>query len=292
MDLKELIKAGRLLILNPKLLLIFAIGYSLAFWLRSIAWLELFKEKRVNIKDLFSLQMVSLLVNHVSPTKMGEMGKIYLLHQRGYTIAEATSTVVYSRVIDLISLMINVILFSLLSISYISFDWKLLILPLALITSILIGLLIFSRWSLISKIQNKLFNYLLKLQKAFKEISFKQLVKAVLITIPSWILEVSAIMIVTNTLGLDLGLIPLVVVNSFTIMTQVFHITPGGIGTYEASMAFVLGLYGVNWELALSVAVLTHSLKFLYSYIVGGAFTLYESVKLVDIVRFKEKVMG
>ncbi|SDC77104.1 MULTISPECIES: lysylphosphatidylglycerol synthase transmembrane domain-containing protein [unclassified Candidatus Frackibacter] len=291
MNLDEILKAGKLLF-NPKLLLIFGLGYSLAFWLRSIAWLELFKKRNMETKDLFSLQMVSLLFNHIFPAKMGEVAKIYLLHRRDYSVAKATSTVVYSRVIDIISLIINVMIFSLLSISYISFDWKLLLLPLILITIILIGILIFSRWSLISKIQNKLFDYLLQLQQAFKEISFKQLVKAVLITIPSWILEVSAIMVVVSALGLDLGLIPLVVVNSFTIMTQVFHITPGGVGTYEASMAFILGLYGVDLELALSIAVLTHSLKFIYSYLIGGIFTLRESVKLVDIVRFKEKVIG
>ncbi|WP_459840437.1 lysylphosphatidylglycerol synthase transmembrane domain-containing protein [Halanaerocella petrolearia] len=288
----ELLKAGRLLMAHPDLLLVFGIGYSLAFWLRSVAWLKLFNKKRVTVSNLYSLHMVSLLVNHLFPTKLGEVAKVYLLGREGYSSQKATSTVLYSRVIDLISLLINLFLFVTLSIKYISFDWQLFILPATIILTISVGIVWFSHWQWIKKFEVKFFNYLAQLQVALREIKFKQLLKAILLTIPSWMLEVSALAVVVKALSLEIGLIPLVVVNSFTIMAQVFHITPGGVGTYEASMSFALSLYGVDLETGLTIAVLTHSLKFIYSYLVGGLFTLRESINLMDIVRFKKKLVS
>ena len=62
-------------------------------------------------------------------------------------------------------------------------------------------------------------------------------------------------------------------VMAFTILFQVFHLTPGGIGVYEASMTAALQVQGTPGGEALTLAVLTHGLKFAYAFGVGGLLT-------------------
>jgi uncharacterized membrane protein YbhN (UPF0104 family) len=63
-------------------------------------------------------------------------------------------------------------------------------------------------------------------------------------------------------------------VNNLTIIGQVFHVTPGAIGTYETSMSSLLGLYGIDPAQALLIAVIAHAFKFVYSF-VGGGLTMW-----------------
>ena len=58
---------------------------------------------------------------------------------------------------------------------------------------------------------------------------------------------------------------------AFTILFQVIHLTPGGIGVYETSMTSVLALGGLGADEALTLAVVTHGLKFAYSFTVARA---------------------
>ena len=62
-----------------------------------------------------------------------------------------------------------------------------------------------------------------------------------------------------------------------------FHVTPGGIGVYEAAMTGALYAHGVPWEQGLALAVATHGLKFAYSYTVALAFTLTAVGKLPEL---------
>ena len=92
-------------------------------------------------------------------------------------------------------------------------------------------------------------------------------------TLPSWILEAAVVLVAAQALGVELSIAAAVTVTAFTILFQVFHLTPGGIGVYEASMTGALYAHGIPAEEALALAVLTHGLKFAYSYSVGVGFT-------------------
>ena len=72
-------------------------------------------------------------------------------------------------------------------------------------------------------------------------------------------------------------------VTAFTILFQVFHVTPGGIGVYEGVMTGALYAHGVPWEQGMALAVTTHGLKFAYSYTVALAFTLTAVGKLPEL---------
>ena len=103
---------------------------------------------------------------------------------------------------------------------------------------------------------------------------FRRVVGSVLWTLPSWVLVAVVLMVAAQALGIDVSPTTAIVVTAFTILFQVFHVTPGGIGVYEASMTGVLYALGVDWHEGLAVAVLTHGMKFAYSYSVALFFTL------------------
>ncbi len=101
-----------------------------------------------------------------------------------------------------------------------------------------------------------------------------RIAKAALWTLPSWILEAAVLLVAAQALGADISLSAAIAVTAFIILFQVFHVTPGGIGVYEATMTGALYSLGAPWEQGLAVAVLTHGLKFAYSYTFAAAFTL------------------
>ena len=91
------------------------------------------------------------------------------------------------------------------------------------------------------------------------------------------------IIVAAKALGVELSIAAAVAVTAFTILFQVFHVTPGGIGVYEAVMTGALYAHGVPWEQGLALAVATHGLKFAYSYTVALAFTLTAFRKLPEL---------
>ena len=107
-----------------------------------------------------------------------------------------------------------------------------------------------------------------------RQISIGRIALAALWTLPSWALEASVLIAVCNVLGVEMSIPAAVAITAFTLLFQIFHITPGGIGVYEGAMAGALYAYGIPFHEALAIAILTHGLKFAYSYTFALAFTL------------------
>lgn len=59
-------------------------------------------------------------------------------------------------------------------------------------------------------------------------------------TLPSWILEAVVIIVAARVLGIELSMTAAVAVTAFTILFQMIHVTPGGIGLYEVVMTGAL----------------------------------------------------
>ena len=84
-------------------LIVFATLYTLAFVLRSLAWNALLRVPRVG--EMFWILQTSLFLNHIAPVKAGEAARILLATKRGADIADAATSTVLARVIDLICLL-------------------------------------------------------------------------------------------------------------------------------------------------------------------------------------------
>jgi hypothetical protein len=90
-----------------------------------------------------------------------------------------------------------------------------------------------------------------------------------LLVLPSWMLEAGVLWAVSQAAGAQVSVAAAVAVTSFTIVFQAVQITPGNIGVYEATMTAGLVAVGTPAEVALTLATVTHALKFVYSYVSG-----------------------
>ena len=283
-DWSQLKLAVRQLGGQPWLLAVLVFAYTGAFFLRSIAWRAL-SSGSVGLYGLFVSIQAGLLVNHLTPLKLGEIARPLLAARQGMTFTEAATTTAIARYLDFAALLaIAVAVGTAVSLSAGTQLWlEGLALPVAVILgcgAILLGMrqpLSFRMFPGFLRVR------LEPLQHQLRQVSARQVFQAAIWTLPSWALEAAVIIIAAKALGVELSLAAAVAVTAFTILFQVFHVTPGGIGVYEAVMTGALYAHGVPWEQGLALAVTTHGLKFAYSYTVALAFTLTAFGKLPEL---------
>ena len=269
---------------QPWLLAILVLAYTLAFLLRAVAWRTL-SSGCTGIYQLFVSIQAALLVNHLTPVKLGEIVRPLLAARYGMPIAEAASTTAVARYLDFVALLvIAAAVGTAVSLTTGTQLWlEGLALPAAAIL-ICGGALLAMRFSLgFGVLPGAVRTRLELLQNQLSRMTPKRIALAMLWTIPSWALEAAVILVAAKALGVEISIAAAVAVTAFTILFQVFHVTPGGIGVYEAVMTGALYAHGVPWEQGLALAVATHGLKFAYSYTVALAFTLTALGKLPEL---------
>ena len=86
----------------------------------------------------------------------------------------------------------------------------------------------------------------------------------------SWILEAAVLYGTVIIYNGDLSMIEAVFANSVTVSGQIFQITPGGIANYESFLVFALRLFGFTIQEGYTIAIVTHAVKFFFSYVAGA----------------------
>ena len=245
--------------------------YTLAFALRALAWRVL-----LGVGSIWSLHGVlqaSLVLNHALPVKAGEVARPLMARGPGISLGAATTSSVVARVIDvcvLASLAVLLLPFSNLGAG----DSLRMVGPaLLLVSSGALAIMVLRSGAGVP-IPAPAKAILEDLRQAFRTTSTRQYMLAAAITLPSWALEASAVYATARVLGVDLPVHAAIGVSAFTILFQVFHFTPGGIGIYEGSMSAALVSYGVDLDSAVVLATTTHALKFAYAFTVGVLFSV------------------
>ena len=269
---------------KPWLIAILLFAYTGAFMLRAVAWRAL-TSNRIHIYQLFVSIQAGLLVNHLAPVKLGEIVRPVLAARYGIPMAEAAGTTAVARYLDFAALLaIAAVVGPAVSLTAGTHIWlEGLALPAGVILGCGSALLVMrhSRW--FDWLPTPLRSRFELLRHQLRQVSVRQAAFAFIWTLPSWVLEAAVIIIAARALGVELSIATAVSVTAFTILFQVFHLTPGGIGVYEAVMTGALYAHGVPWEQGLALAVATHGLKFAYSYTVALAFTLTAFRKLPEL---------
>ncbi len=278
-DHSDLVSAFRLMIKNPLLIGAFFIAYTAAFGLRSEAWRQLLPG--LDRMTAFSALQTSLFANHVLPVKAGEIVRPYISASRGLTATRSISTSVVARIIDYICLFVLAsILIPLAPSSPVNGFASLMIsgVMLAAGVSVLIAIRSVPPPAKVPAVVERTWR---SAKHSIAQISPRQTASAFVLTLPSWILESAAILVSAEAIGVDIGIQAAIAVTSFTLLFQIFHFAPGGIGVYEASMTGALAFYGVSIEQAIVLAVVTHGIKFAYSYSFAGLFAGGELLRAI-----------
>ncbi len=251
---------GKTLLTRPGWLVWMSVMYLGAFVLRAWAW-RVYLRRRVSFMVCLYGLFYSLFLNHILPVKAGDAVRIgYIVKRDAVAWDEATHSVVVLRLLDMFVLggMAAAGILALgLSLSTLVF-W------LALGGAVIAGGLIYI--GLRAKKYRFWKKHFRLLRNGFAGADGVLIAGATLV---SWLLEAWVVVGVLRALRMDLSFLSGVWVNSMTIAGQVFHFTPGGIGTYESVMSFSLAAIGMDWRQAYLISLLSHGFKFAFSYMVG-----------------------
>ncbi len=269
---------------RPLWLLLFLVAYTAAFLLRAVAWRVLLGPGG-GIYRLFVAIQAALLANHLLPFKLGELVRPIVAHRSGVPLVQATATTAVARMLDLAALVVIAGLVGpFVSLSTGDDFWmQAMAFPALALLAAVVLLEVIRRWGLETRLPAPVLRRFTEFRSQLKQVSAARIVHAALWTLPSWVLEASVLFAVARVLGIELSITAAIAITAFTILFQIFHLTPGGIGVYEGVMSGALYAHGIPFEEGLALAALTHALKFAYSYTVSLAFTLTAARHLPEL---------
>ncbi len=255
------------------------LAYTGAFVLRAASWRPLIGA-RVPPGKLFTLLMGALFLNHAAPAKAGDLARMYALSRWGTPTAEAVTSVVLSRLVDLAGLLaVLVVSWALAG----SGGWGEISPPILAVAGVAISL------SLLARLRPPAFSgvrlgivgrYVGRAREALRETTRANLLRSFAFAAPAWVLEAGILLVVGRGLGLGLSPAEVVAATCFAVLVAAVPLAPGSLGTYEAGMVAVLLVFGVPAESAFAAAVATHAVKFLYA-LAAAPFALVEGLAAV-----------
>jgi glycosyltransferase AglD len=259
---------------NPLALLAAFGAYTGAFVLRVFAWRP-FVPRSIPAPRLFSLILAALFLNHVAPAKTGDLARMYGIAKQGVEGGQAVTGVILARLADLVGLL--VVLIGAWTIAG-GTEWGALIAPAGAVVVATLALWALARAKTLPPL-GRWAEPVMKLRTALRETSPSALRAASLWATPAWVLEAGILLFLAQGLGLDLGLAGAVAATCFAVLVTAVPLVPGGLGTYEAGMVFVLVSLGVPAEPAFAAAVISHATKFLYAF-AAAPFVVREGVSI------------
>jgi len=255
---------------QPLLFVALALPYSAAFLLRAMAWQQLLRG--LSTVSAFSILHASLLANHLLPIKAGEVLRPYLATRAGSGMAEAAATTLLARLMDFACLLLIAAVCFMLAPGDVLTGWRMAVPPLVVLGGAC-GVLWLRAGASLRLLPLPMQRFTLPISRALADLRPGRITGAAVLTLPAWVLEGAVLYVAAMAMGIQLSLPVIIGATAFTILFQTVHVTPGGLGVYEAAMTAALTAAGVPVQAALGVALLTHGLKFAYSYSLGLLFS-------------------
>ncbi|MEN6610328.1 MAG: lysylphosphatidylglycerol synthase transmembrane domain-containing protein [Methanoregulaceae archaeon] len=247
----------------------------IAWGLRGLRYQIILKNLEISVSTLYSTAciFVSQTANLIVPARLGDLVRIFLLkEQKNATYSEGISSLVVERVFDIAT----VALLGLLSLVFVLnvplWVTELILIPLIL-ALIFFGFLLFIRKS---SSENKYIRIILTMLEEIRRASLT--VRALIILGVSsfiiWILDTLVCMFIAMMFQVSIPFAVIALGIVIGNLVKAVPITPGGIGTYEASVAFTFSLAGVSPISATLIAIIDHLVKNLIT-LIGGAISIY-----------------
>ncbi|MBI5606268.1 MAG: flippase-like domain-containing protein [Deltaproteobacteria bacterium] len=265
----------------PLILALAFMNYLSRFW----RWELYLKQVKIPLprKESFYIFMSGLVMT-VTPGKMGELLKSYLLKEsRQVPLSLSGPVVLAERFTDLLAVYLLTLL------GCISFAYGARILILGLVV-LLVGLLPF--------IFPKLFQGLLGLAKRFSWgqrferplseafytlhdlMGLRLLILASILGMGAWFFECLAFQMVFKGLGVEVPLVKAVFIYAFSTLAGALSMLPGGIGAAEGSMTSLLVLIQLPKALATTATIIIRVCTIWFAVLLGyGFLKLYQKQK-------------
>lgn len=98
---------------------------------------------------------------------------------------------------------------------------------------------------------------------------------ALLVSVPVWVFEATTIFMSARAIGVEISIVATVTTAIAAFLAQAVPITPAGIGTYEATIAGTLSLFGVDPDVGTALGLVDHFVRVGAVYAVGTVSTIH-----------------
>ncbi|ETA67438.1 hypothetical protein MettiDRAFT_0862 [Methanolobus tindarius DSM 2278] len=261
------------------LLIMAFILHYISFLARGTRWNTLLKVAGISTKILSVTKMVFLswFVNSIVPAKLGDIYRSYLLKKSTDTpISASLGTIFIERIFD-----IAILLLLLTSSGLVIFNRNIpqqiseaMGIGYFLLLIVIMGLIFV--WIFKDRFYDILpekfhFHFRNLHNGVYLSLSDKKtILRTITMTILIWALEASRFMLVTKSLGINLGFeIIIFVVLAASLLTAI-PLTPAGLGAVEVSIVFLLGIFGTDVATGTSIALLDRLISY-WSILITGA---------------------
>ncbi|MGA2121186.1 MAG: lysylphosphatidylglycerol synthase transmembrane domain-containing protein [Methanoregula sp.] len=246
-----------------------------AWWLRGWRYHTILRSLNYSVGITVSTAciFVSQTVNLVVPARLGDFVRVFILkHEYNTTYSEGVSSLVVERVFDIFT----VALLGAISIVFVlnvpAWFMTLIIVPLVAGVVFFIFLLFVGKFSSKNKYIVIILNMLHEIKRA--SLTLRSIATLGTSSIVIWLLDILACFAVVMMFEQQVPFATIVLAVVIGNLVKAVPLTPGGIGTYELSLAVTFELAGVDPAVATLIAVIDHLIKNLIT-LAGGIVSIY-----------------
>jgi uncharacterized protein (TIRG00374 family) len=259
----------------PEYLIVGTVICLCAWWLRGWRYHVILKNLsyQVSITASTACIFISQTVNLIVPARLGDFVRVLILkHEYNVTYSEGVSSLVVERVFDIftVALLGAIALFFVVNVP----AWFFTVIVLPLVAGVIFFLFLLFMGKFSSK--NKYIAIFLTMLHEIKRASLS--LKAVLLlggsSIVIWLLDVFVCVAVVMMFQQQIPFAVIVLAIVIGNLVKAIPLTPGGVGTYEISLAITFGLAGIDPAVATLIAVIDHLIKNLVT-LAGGIVSIY-----------------
>ena len=259
----------------PAYLIVGTVICLLAWWLRGWRYHIILRNLnyQVSITASTACIFISQMVNLIVPARIGDFVRVFILkHEYGTSYSEGVSSLVVERVFDIftVALLGAVAVFFVVNVP--AWFYTIIILPLVAGVIFFVLLLFMGKFSSENRYIAIVLTILHEIKRA--SLSLKAIVLLGISSVVIWLLDilvcVSVVMMFQQQIPFAIIVLAIVIGN----LVKAVPLTPGGVGTYEISLAITFGLAGVDPAVATLIAVIDHLIKNIVT-LVGGIVSIF-----------------
>ena len=238
--------------------------------LKSIRWKNILKTYQINEKSLYLIKifLIGGFLGIITPGKVGDFGRVYYL-KRHKNWKKAFSSLIIDRANDLIILFIISFYGAINLKNKFPNDFNL---KLEYKSIIVLIICLFLSLTLFIKFRDKLLAFYELIRRSS---SFKNYLIQLIITLIAIIFLYSSFIIIAHNLNINIPAIDIFLIAIISGILNLLPITILGIGVREATLVFLLGLYGVNYNTAISFSLIIFAIQIIT--LLPGAYFFYKS---------------
>lgn len=276
-----------------KSLIVLSVMQIITMALINLQWYLVFKsmDLKVRLKTVIDINMTGTFFENITPAVKagGEAAKVLILKKNNVSSGEAVAAISFQKAISMSSFLL-LSTFSLLwflgSVTLDSGYRNGLIFSFFAFVGLIfmiIGMIIWvlkdennleNLSSILKKYKNRIYSFKIDFKKAFARIpkDRKTILIHTLLSFLIWIFFPIKTYYIFRVMGIDLGFHVAAIVTYLTYMIGMLPLLPGGVGTFEGSMALLLTPFSVGLDSSIACALILRFITYWLVFLISGVY--------------------